>query len=556
MLRKRSLSPELATLLAALALLLFYNLPFWQRLFAIVAPASPHGWLFLAAAWVLLAAFFNLILTLLAFPWVFKPVLSLLFISSALVAYFMNQYGVLIDAEMLRNALQTNPTEVRDLLTVKMLSYLLLLGLLPSWLLWRVPLEYRGAGQALLVKLLVMLGCLAVIGGTTLAFYQDFASTLRNHRELRFVLVPDNYLQALSKYLREDLKSGPVVVSPLAEDAHKSPAWSSHRRKSLTVLVVGETARAANFSLNGYARNTNPQLSVEPGVINFSNAHSCGTETAVSLPCMFSNLGRAHYSARQAEQQEGLLDVLQRAGLKVLWRDNQSGCKGTCDRVAYQDLSHATDPALCADHECRDEILLKDLQAYVDSLEGDAVLVLHQMGSHGPAYYKRYPAQFERFTPTCKTSQLDRCSQEEIVNAFDNSILYNDYVLTELIHFLRDNERVRDTAMLYLSDHGESLGEHNLYLHGTPYMLAPQEQTHIPMLLWLSEGYQQDFAVDAGCLRARQDQDYSQDNLFHSLLGLLEVDTGVYRKDLDIFAACRGAPLLAALRSAPPSAAR
>jgi lipid A ethanolaminephosphotransferase len=304
------------------------------------------------------------------------------------------------------------------------------------------------------------------------------------------------------------------------------------------VVVVGETARAANFSLNGYARETNPELAAR-GVINFEQASSCGTATAVSVPCMFQNVGRDGYKDSMANSREGLLDVLQRAGVGVLWRDNNSGCKGACVREPYEDVSHIEVDAMCDPGECHDEVLLNGLQAYLDSLNHDAVIVLHMKGSHGPAYYKRYPAAFEKFTPVCKSNQLDRCQQAEIVNAYDNSLLYTDHVLAKTIDLLQHNSQRLDTGMLYLSDHGESLGENGIYLHGLPYAMAPSEQTHIPMLMWMSSGLEKRQGIAASCLEAKGKQPVSQDNLFHSVLGLMDVHTEAYHADLDLFRSCR-----------------
>jgi lipid A ethanolaminephosphotransferase len=329
-------------------------------------------------------------------------------------------------------------------------------------------------------------------------------------------------------------------VALLAEDARRSEAWSGRKGRSLTILVVGETARAANFSLNGYPRLTNPRLSAVAGLINFPQAYSCGTDTAESLPCMFSDLGRARFDVNRAARQENLLDVAQRAGFAVLWRENQSGCKGVCLRVPTEILVENKSRPFYEISDTLDEALLRDLPARIKGLDRDGLFVLHMMGSHGPAYYKRYPLRFERFKPACKEAQFSRCSNDEIVNAYDNTIVYTDHVLAELIALLQEQEQQGvATALIYLSDHGESLGESNLYLHGMPYVLAPNVQKHIPMLLWLSPRYQQSFAVDTACVGAKRLQPVSQDNLFHSVLGLLDIETQSYNPKLDIFSGCR-----------------
>lgn len=540
MLKLKAVRPEWVTLLASAFLLLGFNGVLWQHLSDITS-ADGKGIAMRIAFGVMIFAAYNIVLTLLAFRPVMKPLLSLMFLVSAGVAYFMSQYGVLIDAGMFRNFAETNATEVRDLLSLKLFVYILLLGVLPTWLLWKVPVNYRKWHRELLSKVIVCVASAAVIGGVALANYQGLSSLFRNHHELRLMLVPSNYIGASAGYLREQVASAQQPFVKIGEDARRSPAVQDRPRKSLTVLVVGESARAENFGILGYDRDTTPKLDKEAGLIAFTDVHSCGTETAVSVPCMFSDMGRQDYDASKAKNQEGLLDVLKRAGLEVIWRDNQSGCKGTCDRVTVQDVSNLKDPALCANSECRDEILLQGLQGFIDRLDKDTVLVLHQMGSHGPEYFKRYPKEYEHFTPVCESNALNNCSRESIVNGYDNTLVYTDHVLSSLIDVLRSNQDKVDTAMLYLSDHGESLGEYNLFLHGTPYMLAPEQQKHVAMLAWFSDSYQKAYSVDTHCLQLSRDKPLSQDNLFHSMLGLLEVQSNVYRHDLDLFAGCRGA---------------
>ena len=540
MFKLKAVRPEWVTLFASAFLLAGFNFVLWQHLFDITA-ADGKGIAMRIAFGVMIFAAYNIVLTLLAFRPVLKPVLTLLFMVSAGVAYFMSQYGVMIDAGMFRNFAETNATEVRDLLSLKLLAYIVFLGVLPSWLLWKVPVNYRRWHRELLSKVVVSVASVAVIGGVALANYQGLSSLFRNHHEIRLMLVPSNYIGASAGYLREQVASAQQPFVTIGDDAQRNVAVQNHPRKSLTVLVVGESARAENFGILGYGRDTTPKLDKEAGLIAFTDVHSCGTETAVSVPCMFSNMGRKDYDASKAKNEEGLLDVLKRAGIDVIWRDNQSGCKGTCDRVTLQDVSNLKDPALCTNSECRDEILLQGLQSFIDHLDKDTVLVLHQMGSHGPEYFKRYPKEYEHFTPVCESNALNNCSRESIVNGYDNTLVYTDHVLSSLIDVLRSNQDKVDTAMLYLSDHGESLGEYNLFLHGTPYMLAPEQQKHVAMLAWFSDSYQKSYSVDTHCLQMSRDKPLSQDNLFHSMLGLLEVQSKVYQPDLDMFAGCRGA---------------
>jgi len=442
---------------------------------------------------------------------------------------------------MIQNVFETNPGEASALLSGKLLVYVLLLGLAPAVLIWRWPVAYRPFFRGLLNKVLVIVVCVLVIGASVGAFYSTYAPIFRQEDKLTHFINPTNYIYAISKYAKQRLGiKKHFVVQAIGEDAVMSVRAAGREKKTLMVFVVGETARADHFSLNGYERETNPELS-RLDILNFTGVHSCGTSTAVSVPCMFSMFPREDYSDKKGKTYEGLLDVLQRAGVQVLWLDNNSDCKGTCLRVPNRDIDKHQPGPFCDGNNCLDEALLADLQGYIDSLKGHAIIVLHADGSHGPEYFKRYPKEYEHFTPVCESNALNNCSRESIVNGYDNTLVYTDHVLSSLIDVLRSNQEKVNTAMLYLSDHGESLGEYNLFLHGTPYMLAPEQQKHVAMLAWFSDSYQKSYSVDTHCLQMSRDKPLSQDNLFHSMLGLLEVQSKVYQHDLDLFAGCRGA---------------
>ncbi len=343
-------------------------------------------------------------------------------------------------------------------------------------------------------------------------------------------------------YSRRQYKKRDLPLVKYGEDAHIVHTVGAHAPK-IMVLVVGETARAENFSLNGYHKPTNPELS-KLDLVNFTQASSCGTQTSVSVPCMFSGMKRSGYDEALAGHREGLLDIVQRAGYEVTWIDNNSGCKGACDRIQHY-ISPKDDPRYknqCKDGECYDGILIDALKDYLKALDlkqlkKDQLIVLHQLGSHGPAYYKRYPAAFKKFTPTCDTNNIQNCSRESLINSYDNTILYTDHVLSTLIHTL--DALPVSTGLMYLSDHGESTGENGLYLHGTPYFMAPKEQTHIPMLFWFSTTWPQQQTIKQ-CLNGQKNNPVSQDNLFPTVLGLLHIRTQVLDSSLDLTAQCRG----------------
>ena len=539
MLFPKKLDLSTGTLLASSFLVLACNGAFWRTFIEATGGLHVSHLPLYLATFLILALFLNALLTLVTFRPLFKPLLVGLFLVTAVTVYFMQRYGVVIDAGMIQNVFETDPREAWDLLSWRMVVPLLLLGALPSVVLLSMDLERLPWWRDLVRRLVVISASLGVAALLLFIGYKHYAPAFREHRELRYMFTPVNYLDATRKYLNKNTR--PVAVAALGTDAAKGPVWAGRGRHSVTVIVVGETARAQNFSLNGYDRETNPRLAHEQGLINFSNVTACGTATAVSVPCVFSVLGRENYADARARSQEGLLDVLKHAGYDVTWRDNNSGCKGTCDRVRYEDVSvpAAGDP-LCEGDECRDEKLLRGLPEAIRASSGDMVIVLHQMGSHGPAYWKRVPREFARWKPVCDTPDLSKCPTEAIVAAYDNTILYTDFVLGRTIDLLRKAaaEDQVDTAFLYFSDHGESLGEKNMYLHGAPWFMAPAEQTHVPMMLWMSDGFRARAGIDARCVAARSGEALSHDNVFHSVLGMLNVSTAIYNPGLDIFHAC------------------
>lgn len=543
-------STPVITFFFALYFTLFFNHHFLSAVAEVRGMAGLDDYLFMATALLFLLTAVNLLVSLFAFRYLFKPWLVLLLLTAAMAAYFVNSYGIFIDREMIRNIMETDVREATELFSWKLLLYFIVLGLIPSALVVRTPIRYASLPKELLNKVLVWLGSALVVGLIAVGFYQDYASLFRNHREFRNLIVPIGYVYASYSYTKRQLRSPPPALVPIGEDAMLGEEWTSGGKKVVTVVVVGETARAENFSLNGYDRETNAHLK-QQDIIYFDNVHSCGTATAVSLPCMFSSSDRTHFDSEQQKYTENLLDVFRHAGLPVLWRDNNSGCKGLCSRVDREDLTRLPDSALCHDGDCYDMAFLPKLQEKIDAYDKGLVLVLHQKGSHGPAYFERVPKEAQTYTPYCHTNQLQQCTRSEIINAYDNTIAYTDYFLAKVIEFLKRHEAEYDASLIYVSDHGESLGESGVYLHGLPYAIAPEQQTHVPMLAWLSDGFAQRFHINRDCLAANRSQPYSHDNLFSSLLGMLDVRTEVYNDAEDLFRTCKEGAMLSQSTSQP-----
>jgi lipid A ethanolaminephosphotransferase len=485
------------------------------------------AWPFHASLFLSVVAFFVLLLSLLCHRMLVKPVLILFVMASAGFAYFAHAYGTVFDRQMIANALQTDSAEAFDLVTPALLIWVAVFGVLPSIAVWRSNLVFPDWKAETIARLKLAGVALAVLAVSGLAFGGHYAGLLRQHPEVTGRLIPSYPLVSAFRHFMHGSRAAHDVHVVIGQDAVRT----AHPQRELVIMVVGETVRADHWGLNGYVRDTTPSLRKEK-VLNFAKFGACGTSTAVAVPCMFSDLGRANFDTEAAVHRDNVLDVLARTGVSVLWRDNNSSSKGVADRVTYEDFKSPARNPICEDGECRDEGMLAGLQDYIDKQTGDILIVLHQMGNHGPAYYKRYPKEFERFTPVCATSDLGSCTSEQLINTYDNAILYTDHFLSKVILLLKANDANFETAMFYLSDHGESLGEFGLYLHGAPYALAPEAQKHVPAVMWLGEGMKRD--VVQSSLAERSQRQWSQDNVFSTLLGFFEINSHNYDPKQDI----------------------
>ncbi|TCS99509.1 lipid A ethanolaminephosphotransferase [Tepidimonas ignava] len=527
----------------ALWMALVGNVPLWAAVLQRMEGGGWRPWL-VTAAWMGALAAVNLaVLALLAVGPLRRPLGLVLLALVAVPSYFMLAYGIVIDSSMVANVFNTDAREAADLVTPALLVVAVLGVALPGWLWWRLPVAPAPWRRALGQRGGLAMGALALAALLLWLTFQDLAALMRTERTLRYMINPYNSIYATLRHGlgRHALAAGPV--QPLDDQVPVLPAHAREDDAPLLVLVVGETARAANVSLGGYTRDTTPRLAAlqrAGELVYFADTTSCGTNTQTSVPCMFAPDGRQRYDPARA--QENLLDVVQRAGLAVTWLDNQSGCKGVCARVPTLATDRLQVPGLCSGDECHDEVLLRELPGTLQTLDAQrrrvgTLAVLHMMGSHGPAYHKRTPAAFKRFEPECTSAQLQTCPREHIVNAYDNTIAYTDHVLGELVAWLA--QRRGPAALLYVSDHGESLGEGGLYLHGMPYALAPREQTHVPMALWLNGTMRQRLQLDMACLQRRAAEPASHDHLFHTVAGLLGVRTRVYDAERDLLRTCR-----------------
>ncbi len=511
------------------------NIKFWQFAVEKIEISSFSVFLFAVTLpffiYIPIFWFFSLILI----PRIDKPLISLLLILSAASDYALQNLGIVINSDMIRNFAETNIREAADFFTLHSVFYVLLVGVVPAILVWRTNIKYDSLTKEIKKRFLYFLIGLLTVGLIAAVSYKEYASFGRNNSKVRYYINTFNYIYAVGRYYKRnaDAKREFVIL-----DSNPKLEANTNKKPRVVVLLVGETARAQNFSLYGYERQTNPLLSSNNEIIVFKDVDSCGTSTAISLPCMFSQMTRKEFDVTDAQYTQNLLDIAQSAGYDVYWQDNDDGCKKVCNRVQRTDAKTGNKQPYCFGNYCHDDILLNGLENYLKNITKNTLIVLHMMGSHGPTYYKRYPDTFKKFTPACDTANLQDCTTEQIVNTYDNTILYSDYIIAQTIRILKEQTKFQ-TNMLYVSDHGESLGENNLYLHGLPYTIAPDEQKKVPMILWMSPETKEALNIDTNCLKQQAATGkFSHDNYFHSVLRMLFIKTTAYDKSLDIFSTC------------------
>lgn len=546
------IAPRWVALALSLWCSLALNQAWWGKLAQVGSEQRLDGLQHVLVFMVLTAATY-LWFMLLSWPVLRKGGWTLSLVVAAAVQYFMLHYGIVVDTSMVRNALQTNASEGWALMGPGLLAHVLIYAGLPALVLWgcvRFKPESKRRAVARSGVAIVLSVCTVLSAGLWL--YKPMAPLVRNHPEVRYLINPLATVVALSQVTLKPLFKTQRAFRTISEGATLGMSYGSGghaaaaaRKPPLLVLVVGETTRADHFGLNGYPRNTTPAMAARQ-VVSWRNVRSCGTNTLASVPCMFSHLGKQGFESRKFEY-ENLLDVLQHAGLQVDWLDNQSGCKEVCQRISHaqadQVASAAEQHLWCKDSECLDQLMVGLLDQRLQALDpqgksAGVVLVLHTMGSHGPAYYRRSSAASKQFQPECATHVTSECSQDELVNVYDNSMLETDRFVGRTIDWLQTQQARYDVGLMYLSDHGESLGENGLYLHGLPYVIAPDTQKHVPWVLWPGSLLGRS-RVAEGCVRAGTETALTHDNYYHTVLGMLDVHSPTYQTALDALSPCR-----------------
>ena len=445
-----------------------------------------------------------------------KPISMLIVCGNAVALYFAETYHVVLDRTMMGNVFNTNLQESAELFHPKLLVYLFVYAILPCLFLLRLNLLKVGPYKRFAYLFMVIfLGM-----GWSFANAKTWLWIDKNASKLGGMIMPWSYVGNSIRWYNQNhfMASRQETLLPAANIVESG--------KTIVVLVIGESARAQNFSLYGYQRPTNPLLA-KTGAVALPEATACSTYTTASIECVLSHLG-AQTSVMTLY--EPLPSYLNRHGVNVIWRSNNWG-----EPLLKTNLYQRADDIrkTCPDENCNyDEVLLHNLNQYLQgSTQDKTFITLHQHGSHGPSYYKNYPGKFAAFKPVCGSVDLQKCTNQELVNAYDNTVLYTDYFLYRVIELLKTLQQ--PAVMLYVSDHGESLGEFGLYLHGAPYSIAPDVQKKVPFVVWMSDEFKRKKGISNDGFG--KGSSYSQDNVFHSVMGALGMRSDIYNKRLDIF---------------------
>ena len=434
-----------------------------------------------------------------------KILLILFFIINAVAVYFINTYSVIIDESMIGNVLNTNYSESSSFFSIKLVLYVVFLGILPSIFIIKAKII------TVTVKKFLVSISLTLLFLLTLAFANasNWLWIDKNSKTLGGLAMPWSYAVNIPLfYIHQFKKNEKEILLP--------DATIKDNEKSVVILVIGESARSENFSLYGYPKNTNPLLSKIPNVSHF-NATSDATYTTAGVKSIVEH-------ENTDELYEILPNYLYRNNVDVIWRTTNWG-EPPVHIKNYQNRE-ALMPNCKGDGCDYDGILLSGLKEQIlASKKNKILIVLHTSTSHGPTYSKKYPAQFEIFKPVCNSVELGNCSHTELVNAYDNTIVYTDYLLANVIKDLKQLQEYK-SAMIFVSDHGESLGENNLYMHGLPRSIAPKQQYEIPFIVWTS---------DNSARQMKPNKILTQNYVFHSVLNFLNIQSPIYKEQMNIF---------------------
>lgn len=508
--------------------ILFYGLPIYRRY-------SSHNIMIIILVFIFSFLVVNFFYSIVTTKKTYRIVIPSFLVLNSVVFHFMLIYGVSFDANMMINTTETNFNEAIEFINFRLFFDVVVFGFLPALLFYKfIRIEDKKFVKHKLILIAISI-VIALLMITPNYLYKSGKEFLKANQRITSYIVPVNYVESIFEFSGLKIKNyyDAKHLIDISSDAYYDGKIGNNGKKNLIIFVLGESARARNFSLNGYERNTNvPLEKYKDDIISFKNFEACGTFTVVSLTCTFSHLPRKEFDYAKSFKYQSLIDILDHAGYDVYWRSNNGKCKNVCNRVKNSLVKSFGD-------NIYDDLLVKAFKMDLDRMtKQNNFVVLHGRGSHGPLYYNRYSDDFEIYKPACKDN-LENCSTEEIINAYDNSVYYTSYTIKEVIQEAQRKSKDFNIILIFMSDHGESLGENGVFMHSAEFDIAPIDQKNSEFFIWLSKDAEKSFNISKECLKKKMNDNISQDNIFHSVIGLSGIKSVFYDEKLDIFKDCR-----------------
>lgn len=502
--KKKTVSIKKTSLVLSLFTTLAYHIPAFKEVLDNIEGGWNGALIFASVAILMLTLnYFFYYLLLYTGRTVGKALIAFTFIANAISLYFINTYEVLITDMMMGNVFNTRYSEASGFFSWSAVLYIIFLGVPPCIYLFAKRTDYS-TFRCFLTNMGIPLLIVALV---LLANMRNILWIDNNAPRLGSLLMPWSYtVNSVRYYNSVQQRNRKEIMLPDAQFTKES--------RDICVLIIGESARRGNFSLYGYDRETNPLLAGDSVKTYMANSASTYTTAAVKAILDHKDTGKLY---------EILPNYLYRHGVDVIWRSTNWGEPPLHIEKIY---NKKTLKNMFPDADERyDGLLIEGLKEEISSCKKEKqLIVLHTGTSHGPTYNLKYPAEFEVFKPACNTVEISTADKQELINAYDNTILYTDYLLHSVIEILKEIPD-RRCCMIFVSDHGESLGEDNLFMHGMPKNIAPREQFEIPFIVWHNDDNTQ----------MKNLEEVEQYFVFHSIMNWFGMQSPVYNENMNFF---------------------
>lgn len=422
--------------------------------------------------------------------WIFKIVFNALFVVLGLVSFWVYTQDISITDSLFSVVLESKPSIIIDVLSIPYFIFIAIYALVLIYINNRYDKLNKRFNIFFFSASLLAVALFYVVE-------QKRFNTLKSR-------LPYNVFYGLVNYLEKDN----YVLNTVSKEVY------SENRNLKIIFILGESVREDHLSINGYIRETTPLLDKQENVISYKNISTPHTYTNSSVPRILSNISTTD---KQFSKLTSLYSVFNSCGYKTSWIGNQE-----LER-SYKSIVNTNNKVILIDslrsvlsfNKAYDDKLLDPFKEQIGT-SGPQILTIHMMGSHW-YYDNRYPERFRKFKPVTDSKYIPSQTDEQIINAYDNTIIYLDYFLNEIIDSITASKE--PTIFIYLSDHGERLGEHNKWLHAE----TAEESTNPACIIWYSKAFENQFPTETKALKANKNRTFSTDFLFTSLLDLINV---------------------------------